>query len=43
MQLFERAGFNLERTRTVGDRETRYYYLDLYHSDAEAQRRRGDA
>ena len=33
IRLFEKLGFNHSRTRTVGEKELLYFYLDLYQSD----------
>ena len=33
IRLFEKFAFNHSRTRTVGEKELLYFYLDLYQSD----------
>ena len=39
VHLFKKFAFNHSRTRTVGEKELLYFYLDLYHSDVP---RRGE-
>ncbi len=38
LKLFEKFNFRHTRSRTVGDRELRYYYLDLYTRDSGSER-----
>ena len=40
VSLFKKFAFNHSRTRTVGEKELLYFYLDLYHSDAPRGRQR---
>ena len=40
VNLFKKFAFNHSRTRTVGEKELLYFYLDLYHSDAPRRGRR---
>jgi ribosomal protein S18 acetylase RimI-like enzyme len=39
IRLFEKFAFNHSRTRTVGEKELLYFYLDLYQSDVPKRRR----
>jgi len=33
VKLFEKVGFRHSRTKTVGEKDLMYFYLDLYHSN----------
>ena len=38
VHLFQKFAFNHSRTRTVGEKELLYFYLDLYHSEVPRRR-----
>jgi len=39
IRLFEKFSFNHSRTRTVGEKELLYFYLDLYQGDGPRRTR----
>src|SRR4051812_47646709 len=39
IRLFEKFAFNHSRTRTVGEKELLYFYLDLYQGEGPKRRR----